>query len=289
MIKNQRINVMYLPALFVFAVFTIYPLISGFLISFTNWNGFHPKYDVVFLENYQSLFNDKYFLKTLINTIIFGVGSTIFQQIFGLLLALVLDTKMKGINCARAIIYLPVLVSPVIMGVMYYIILQYNGGPLNDIVVYVLKQQRVAWLSKDYLGIMWIVLINIFQFMGISMIIYLTGLQQISKTYFEAADMDGVGAFNKFRYITLPLLYPAIVTSVTINLIGGFKLFDIIKVLTNGGPGYSTNSISTYIGLVYQNQERAGYASAVGMFLFLMILTITLIMNYYFNKKEVEL
>lgn len=285
--SRNSTNLFYLPVLILFAVFTVYPLISGVQLSFTDWDGYTANKAFVGISNYVRLLGDKYFLKVLVNTLIFGFGCTILQQILGLLLALVLDSNIRGKDFARAVVYLPVLVSPVIMGTMYYLLLQYNNGALNDIVLY-LEGIKIAWLSDANAAIAAIVFINTVQFMGISMILYLTGLQNIPVEYYEASNIDGASSLQQFGHITMPLLYPAMVTSVTVNLIGGLKLFDIIKVLTNGGPGYSTNSVSTYIGLTYFNAQSAGYASSMGVILFLLILIVTLLLNIILKKREVN-
>lgn len=285
--SRNSTNLFYLPVLILFAVFTVYPLISGVQLSFTDWDGYTANKAFVGISNYVRLLGDKYFLKVLVNTLIFGFGCTILQQILGLLLALVLDSNIRGKDFARAVVYLPVLVSPVIMGTMYYLLLQYNNGALNDIVLY-FEGSKIAWLSDANAAIAAIVFINTVQFMGISMILYLTGLQNIPIEYYEASNIDGASSLQQFRHITMPLLYPAMATSVTVNLIGGLKLFDIIKVLTNGGPGYSTNSVSTYIGLTYFNAQSAGYASSMGVILFLLILIVTLLLNIILKKREVN-
>lgn len=281
--QKKMMNIMYIPALLLFLVFTIYPLLSGFQLSFMNWNGYSVEKTFAGLANYRMILEDEYFFPILCNTLIFGVGCTVIQQVIGMALAVILDRKFVGCKAARTIIYLPVLVSPVIMGSMYYMLLQYNGGALND-VLGLFHISKVAWLSSSSMAILWIVLINSIQFVGMSMIIYLTGLQNISAMYYEAAGMDGASGLQCFVYITFPLLYPSIVTSVTLNLIGGLKLFDVIKILTNGGPGYSTNSISTYISQMYFNAEKAGYASAIGIVLFLLILVVSILINAGFQK-----
>ena len=121
------------------------------------------------------------------------------------------------------------------------------------------------------------------------MVIYLAGLQGISDMYYEAAAIDGVGKWAQFRYITLPLLMPAINSSVTINLIGGLKLFDIIMAMTSGGPGYDTHSLSTLVHRTYFGSENAGYASAIGLVAFLLIMVVSNTVVKYLDKKEVEL
>jgi raffinose/stachyose/melibiose transport system permease protein len=268
-------------------VFTVYPLISGIGLSFTNWNGYSAERSFTGAANYLRLFQDDTFRLVLVNTLIYGVGSTILQQVLGLGLALALDRPLRGRGPIRAIVYLPVLVSPVIMGTMYYLLFQYNNGAFNDIVV-ALGGERVAWLSNAGTSVAIIVAVNTLQFVGLSMIIYLAGLQSIPAMYYEASMLDGAAGWKKFRYITLPLLQPAFATSIILNLIGGLKLFDVIQVLTGGGPGYATNSVSTYIGITYFASQSAGYASAMGIVLFLLIVAFTLLLTTVLNRRRLE-
>lgn len=285
--SGSLINLLYVPALLLFAVFTVYPLISGIGLSFTNWDGYSLNRSLVGFTNYLRLFQDETFRSVLINTFIYGIGSTLIQQVLGLALALALDRPLRGRTAARALLYLPVLVSPVIMGTMYSLLFQYNFGAFNDLVV-LFGGHRVAWLSDSAAAVAIIVAVNSLQFFGISMIIYLAGLQSIPTMYYEAAMIDGAGAWKRFTHITVPLLQPAFAASIILNLIGGLKLFDVIKVMTGGGPGYSTNSVSTLIGLTYFENQSAGYASAMGVALFIIILVFTLAMNRALNRRRLE-
>ena len=284
---GRRANLLYVPALILFAVFTVYPLLKGVELSFTNWNGFSPRSSYVGFDNYLRLLHDVNVRKSLTNTLIYGVGSTLVQQILGLGLALALDRAMRGRNLARAIIYLPALVSPVVMGTMYYLFFQYNNGVLNDVAGW-FGGEKVAWLSSADTALIIVVMVNSLQFVGISMIIYLAGLQSIPWMYTEAAMLDGADVWQRFRYVTLPLLQPAFATSIVINLIGGLKLFEVIKVLTGGGPGYSTNSLSTFISVTYFDAQSAGYASAMGVVLFLLIVVFTIAANTVLNRRRLE-
>ena len=268
-------------------MFTVYPLISGIQLSFTNWDGFSLEYGFVGWDNYVRMFGDPAFRTVLVNTFVYGIGSTIIQQVLGLALAVALNRKSRSTPILRAIIYLPVLVSPVIMGTMYYFVFQYNSGALNT-VVGAFGGEPVAWFTNEALAIAIVVIVNSLQFVGISMIIYLAGLQSIPEEVQEAASLDGATGWTSFRNITLPLLQPAMATSVVLNLIGGLKLFDVIKVLTGGGPGYSTNSLSSYISVVYFNNQSAGYASAMGVVLFLVILVFTVVLNKGLNRNRLE-
>lgn len=284
---GRGLDLLALPAIAVLAVFTLWPLINGVLLSLTNWDGYSPQRAFVGVENYLRLFEDPNFRTALGNTFLYGIGSTIIQQIIGLGLALALDRAVRGRGLARAIIYLPVLVSPVVMGTMYYLFFTYNGGGLNDLVIG-FGGERTAWLSDSGTAIALIIIVNSLQFVGISMVIYLAGLQAIPTMYYEAARLDGAGAVQSFRHITVPMLQPAFATSIVLNLIGGMKLFDVIQVLTGGGPGYATHSVSTLIAKMYFDSQRAGYASAMGVVLFLIIAVFTLVLNTALNRRRLE-
>ena len=281
-------NIFYLPAILLFVVFVIYPLGKGVFLSFTNWNGYSQTYKMVGGANFVRMLTDVNVHRAFINTIIYGVGSTILQNVLGLALALLLNQKFHGRAAIRTIVYLPVMIAPLIMGYIMYFFFSYDNGALND-VIGLFGHQAVDWLSSGTAGVVILTLVNSLQFVGISMVIYLAGLQGISEMYYEAAAIDGVRSGQKFRYITLPLLMPAISSSITINLIGGLKLFDIITALTSGGPGYDTHSLSTLVHRTYFGSENAGYASAIGLISFLLIMVLSNIVVKYLEKKEVDL
>lgn len=284
--KKNLINLMYMPAVVMFVIFVIYPFLDGVRISLTNWNGYSQEYSYIGFSNYKSLLKDENVIIALKNTFLYGVGSTIIQQVIGLSYAVFLNSKFRGRGFARTVIYLPIMVASVIMGYIWYFLLQYNGGAINDILI-ALGMQPIDFIANGKLMVWIIVLINSLQFCGVSMVIYLAGLQNISEMYYEAARLDGATKLQQFKNITLPLLKPAIVTSVTLNLIGGLKLFDAIKALTNGGPGYTTHSLSTLINYTYFNSQSAGYAAAIGIMLFIIILVTTLVLNKVLDRKDV--
>jgi raffinose/stachyose/melibiose transport system permease protein len=283
----RRTNIMYVPALLLFAVFVIYPFFDGIRIAFTNWDGFHQRYDYVGIHNFLQLFKDPNVRVALVNTLLYGFGSTLFQQILGLAYAMLLTQSFWGRTAGRTIVFMPVFISAVIMGYMWYFLLQYDGA-LNDIAV-LLGYPKMLWLSDPGTAKSLIVAINTLQYVGYSMIIYIAGLQSIPSSYLEAAHIDGAGPWQRFSWITLPLLYPAIVSSVTLNLIGGLKLFDIIKALTGGGPGYTTHSLTTLLYSSYFGNQNAGFAAAIGLLLFCTILAFTAFTNWISKYKEVQL
>lgn len=261
---------------------------EGIRISFTNWNGYSQNYTYVGAKNYIQLFQDKNVRTALINTLIYGIGSTFLQNVIGLLYAVFLDSKFRGRMLVRTIIYLPVMIAPLVMGYMMYFLVQYDNGAINDILA-AFGRQPVDWMNNGFRAVILMTLINSLQFVGISMVIYMAGLQGIPGVYYEAAAIDGVSGFQAFRSITLPLLTPAITSAVVINLIGGLKLFDIIMALTMGGPGYSSHSLSTLITNQYFRAQNAGYSAAMGVGTFLLIMFISNVTMRYFDKKEVYL
>lgn len=286
--RKKKLNWFYLPAVILMLVFIAYPLFNAVYLSFFKWNGYSVNKEFIGISNYISMFKDKVFISSLRNTLIYGFGCTILQQIIGLALALFLNSKFKGRGIIRTVIYMPAMVSGLVMGYIMYFFFQYKGGVMSDIITF-FGGNPIDWLGNGNYAIGVIVFINTWQFVGVSMVIYLAGIQGVSQSYLEAAVVDGAGPWAKFRYITLPLLIPAIASSVIYNLIGGLKLYDVIIALTDGGPAKKTHSLATYIANRYFDAERAGYAAAIGVFSFVMIMIISVIVNAYFRKKEVDL
>lgn len=240
------------------------------------------------LDNYARLFQDRNFGTAFRNTLIYGIGSTVFQNVFGLLLALFVNSRFRGNNVVRTIVYMPIMISGLIMGYIMYYFLSFHNGVLNDIIA-IFGRAPVDWLASPKFGVGAITFINSWQYVGTSMVIYLAGLQNIPSMYYEAAALDGVNTWGRFQHITLPLLTPAISSAVILNLIGGLKLYDGIISLTNGGPGFTTHSLMTYVSQQYFAAEKAGYSAAIGIFTFVLIALISGVCNHFIGKREVEL
>lgn len=286
--QKKTINLFYVPALVLFSIFIIWPFFKGIYYSFTNWNGYSRSFRFVGFKNYITMFKDQNVRRAFINTIIYGFGSTVIQNVLGVLLALFLNQKIKCRGILRTVIYLPVMISPLIMGYVMYFFFNFSRGALNDILKFI-GMAPVDWLANGNRAVLILTLVNSLQFVGISMVIYLAGLQNIPSMYYEAARIDGIGPFRELFSITLPLLMPAITSSVTLNLIGGLKLFDVVSALTNGGPGYDTNSVSTLINKYYFGGERAGYSAAIGIVFFFFIMIISNLVVKSLQKRQVEL
>ena len=198
-------------------------ILLAFKFSFTNWDGFSQTYKWVGLENYKYLFKDENLPNIIWNTLFYGIGSTIFQQILGIAYALLLNSKFILNRFLWVLVYMPIMVAGVVMGYMWYFVFQYDEGALNDLVMF-LGLEPQDWLANANISRIIIVTGNTLQFAGVSMIIYLAGLKSIPNNLYEVATIDGVGKWSQFKNITLPLLKPAIVSSVILNLIGWFKV-----------------------------------------------------------------
>ena len=278
------------PAIIVFTIFYCFPIIASFIMSFTNWNIkriSEPKF--VAFKNFARLFNDDYFLLALKNTVLFAVVTTLGIVILGLLLALLLNSAIKGKTFLRTCFYLPAVLSLIVVGIMFKAVFKLDGGILNQILTTI----GLESLTRDWLGdgktAMWsIIFVQIWKWSGFAMTIYLAGLQGISKDYYEAATIDGAGTWDKFKNITLPLLAPAFTVVITMNTIGGFKVFEQVYVMTNGGPGNATQVLNTYIYKEF-SKGTLGRSSAASLLLFLMISVIAVLVNRALTKREEEM
>ena len=281
-------NVFYIPALLLILFFVLWPLIEAFRISFTQWNGYSQDYKYIGLKNYLKLFKDSNFLIAFRNTIIYGFGSTLLQNLLGLAYAVFLNSRFKGHSVVRTFIYMPVMISSLIMGYIIYFFVQYNRGIFNEMIG-IFGMVPIDWMASGTRGVIIITLMNSWQYVGIAMVIYMAGLQNIPQMYLEAAEIDGASPWQRFRHITFPLLLPSISSAVVLNLIGGLKLYDVIVSLSGGGPGFSTHSLASYVSNQYFKAQNAGYSAAVGRFTFLFIMVVSNIFTNYFSKKEVDM
>jgi raffinose/stachyose/melibiose transport system permease protein len=279
---------MAIPALLLFAVFFMTPLVQGIHISLTDWTGTRPTYNYVGLQNFADFFHDDRAKHALKVTLIFGLLSPVLLCLLGLIYALILDVKLVGRGFVRTFVYLPAIISPLIMGYVWLIMLNSNGGAIPAI----LKSVGLSSLYKDWLGnpheALWVVIIlNLWQFVGYAMIIFLAGLQSVSAEVLEAAKIDGASYIKTLRYVTFPLLIPAIRINVITNIIGSLGVFDVIASLTDGGPGYWTESMSMYIYRA-SFDGHTGYATAVAVILFIIVLIPVVISLYLLKKADYE-
>lgn len=286
--KKKRINwaqFLSLPALILFGVFFVYPLLKGIGMSMTNWDGMGEA-KFVGLKNFVDFFSDERAMHDIKTTLIFAIGSAVLLNLVGLGYAFLMNSKFRGKSIARVIIYLPAIISPLIMGYIWYFLLQPGRGFLYHAFSQLGLPDPIGnWMSSYPSALAGLVLVNVWQFAGMTMIIYLAGLQSISSDVLEAALIDGASPWQRFAHVTLPLLMPAIRINVVTNIIGSLSVFDVIMSLTEGGPGYSTESLSIYIMRMCYG-SRTGYSTAVAMILFLIILIPVLISMRLTRAKD---
>jgi raffinose/stachyose/melibiose transport system permease protein len=287
--KRKRVKLLALgiPAFLLIFMFLIVPLGNALRVSLYKWNGYSQHMRFVGLRNYKDIFADSTFGISTLNTFVYGFGSTFLQNIAGMAAAIFVNRKFKGRNLVRLILYMPIMIPGVIMGALQYYIFSFDNGVLNNLLNLV-GIADIYWMKTGPRAVAIITLINSWQAMGFCMLIYLAGLQNIPTMYKESALLDGATKWQIFRKIELPLLIPAVTTAVITNLIGGLKLYDIIVTLTNGGPNRKSLSLSYYVSLLYFNDEKAGYSAAVGIALFVIIFLVTVPINHFLKRREVE-
>lgn len=281
-------RLMAVPAILLFLVFFIYPLFRGIGYSLTNYNGITPG-KFIGLQNFIDFFHDSRAIRDIWNTLQFGLVSAVLLNVFGLLYALIFDRSTRYDRVARTVVYIPAVISGLIMGYIWLMILSPQTGSYYQL----LSSLHALGLFHDLLGsmknAMWAIIgVNVWQFVGGPMIIYLAGLQSIDPDLYEAGMIDGAGYFQRLWRITLPLLIPSIKINVITNIIGSLAVFDVIVALTNGGPGFATESLSMFI---YRNAYggSTGYATAVAIIMFFIILIPVSVSLAIINRKEVEL
>ena len=204
----RALSLLTLPAVLLFITFVAFPIVSGINISFTNWNGYSQEYSYVGFDNYRKMFTDPQVWTAFRNTLIYGFGSTLVQTILGLAFAMLLVNRFLFRGVARTIIYLPAMVAQLIIGYIWYFIVTYERGALNDIVA-LFGVDKVDWMSRGFRAVMIIMMINAIAYCGKTMIIFIAGLESIPNMYNEAASIDGANAWQVFRHITMPMLLPA--------------------------------------------------------------------------------
>ena len=274
-----------LPALLLFSVFFVYPLLRGIGMSLTDWDGMGAA-KFVGLKNFLDFFSDQRAMQDIKTTLIFAIGSAVLLNLVGLGYALLMNSEFRGKSIARVVIYLPAIISPLIMGYIWYFLLQPGRGFLYHAFAQLgLPDLIGSWMSSYSSSMLVLVLVNVWQFAGMTMIIYLAGLQSIPAELLESAVIDGASPWQRFSQVTIPLLMPAIRINVVTNIIGSLSVFDIIMSLTEGGPGYSTESLSIYIMRMCYG-SRTGYSTAVALILFFIILIPVLISMRLTREKE---
>lgn len=264
-----------------FAVFTLIPIIFAFGLAFLEWDG-NNAMTFVGLENFKALAGDTFFKKSLINTIIYSVGTVPLTMISAMALAILLNQKIKGRGFFRTVAFFPYVASLVAITAVWSMIFHPSKGPVNFIIMKVFEvaaQDLPNWFGKSLI-MFTLIFFSVWKYMGYYMVIYLAGLQSISEELYEAAGLDGANTWQKFRYVTWPQLKPTTFFVVVMMTINSFKVYDIVVMLAGGNDGKLGSSALVLVYYIYQNafvNWNLGYSSAVAMVLFALVLTVTLI------------
>ncbi len=271
-----------LPTLVGLLAFRLIPIVWAFILSFSQWSLLgSPKF--VGLMNYIEAFKTDTFIQTISNTIEFSIIYVIGSILFGLILAVLINIKLKSIAFFRAIIYLPVVTSAVAVGIVWNWILGPNVGLLNSILES-FNLPAPYWLGDPKLALTTVASVQVWKMAGYSMILFLAGLQGISAQTLEAAIVDGATKFQRFFKVTLPMLTPTVFFVLTVAIIDSFKNFELIYAMTKGGPQNSTNTLVYDVYLNAFVYYRVGYASAVAFVLLIFVGLLT-IFNFYIKKN----
>jgi len=272
-----------LPNFIGFALFILIPVIFSFVLSVCEWDGFTAMKFVGF-KNFARIFQDRVFKASLQHTVIFTIFSVIFTMAIALSLAMMLNRKMKGVNFFRSAVFFPYVASVVAVGAVWNAMFLKDGGPVNTMLQAIGIANPPGWFASTKWALPGVIIVSIWKNMGYFMIIYLAALQDIPTTLYEAAVIDGANGWQKFKKITFPMLTPSHFFVFMMLTINSFKIFDLILVLTDGGPGIATKVLANYIYDKAFVSWNYGYSSAASMILFLIIGTITII-QFRVEKK----
>ncbi len=268
------------PALIGTFIFIIIPVICSFGLSFTKWDLLNPIQFVGF-ENYRNLFAEPLFYKILVNTIVFALSTSILGVIIPLVLACILNSKIRGSEFYKTAYFLPFITPMIVIGIVWEWIFDPNIGILNHVL-----HLHINWLYNTHFAMPALIIVSVWKLIGYNMIIFLSSLSSISQSMFEAAKIDGASPVQTFVNVTVPLLSPSIFFVVIITAISSFQIFDLIYLMTEGGPLDSTNVL---VYAIYKNAFEyfnVGKASAIAYVLFVIILLLTVI-QWSLRKKIV--
>jgi len=277
------------PALLIYTLIVYYPLISSFAYSVTDFDGGIRPVNFVGLSNFKEMFSDEIVTAGFYNTIKFTVFTTVFANLIALMLALVLDSSIKFKGYLRAVFFIPCLINYVVISAIFSNILQYDGL-LNQLFNYAgLPGVKLDWFGSKELALPLLMALNVWQWCGYGAVIYLAGLQSIPNEYYEAAKVDGSSTASTFFRITVPLLAPSFTIMTFMSLTGGLKLFEMPYILTQTGPNNATQTLCTAIYTLAFGHQRMGYATAVSIVFFVMIVGLSVIQVYTMRRSEVQL
>lgn len=276
-----------LPALLLYVVFAIYPILQSFYYSLMEWNGF-SEMTFIGLDNFKKLFQDSLFWNSVKNNIYVVIASVLGQIPIALFIALLLNRKLKGVRIFRTIGFLPVVLSTVVISLTWSLIYNSKNGMLNELLRTVgLDGFAQNWLGDPKWTMIAVLVTVIWQFVGLYLIIFLAALQNVPEEVLEAAKIDGASEWATTWKITIPMIWDTVIVAVILCISGSLKTFDLIYVMTNGGPAHSTDVMALYMFNETFSNLNYGYGSAVSVFIFFFSLLLIFIITKLLGKKMI--
>jgi raffinose/stachyose/melibiose transport system permease protein len=278
-------NWFYLPSAVIYGVLFVVPTFASLYFSLTRWSLFESKF--IGLENFKLFFQEPQLVKGFTNTLIFAVITSGSKVVLGLLLAVLLTSQIIGRGYLRSVVFFPVLVSTIGVGLTFTVLMNPERGLING-ALEVIGINGPGWLTNPKWALLSVALVDVWKGVGLATLIYIAGIVSIPREYMEAARVDGAGSWETFRRIVLPLSRPATVTVIILSLIGGLRSFDLIWAMTRGGPGFTSDVIASVIYKQYQ-AGFYGLSTAGNVVLFVVVTAVVLPLFWYLNRKEVDM
>lgn len=287
--KNLEILFFVTPALLLIAMFMLVPIIQAVRFSVYNWKGFGPLVDFVGLQNYVRVLQNEVFTDALVHNLVIIAGSIIIQLPLGLAIALLLNRKMKIQGLLRTIIFVPYVLSEVIAGVVWFQLLQPQYGLIDTVLAKLgIQGPAQGWLGTPDLALWTVLIVLTWKYLGLAVILFLAGRQGVPDELYEAAQIDGASWWQIQRKITIPLLGPTLRTWGFLSMVGSLQLFDMVWILTGGGPANSTTTMATFLVSEGTKRQNFGVASAASVILFIVALILAVSYQQFILKRDTQ-
>ncbi|KOV95413.1 ABC transporter [Streptomyces sp. NRRL B-1140] len=274
----------YLPAAVIYGTLFLAPTFASFYFSLTRWTIFKSTF--IGLDNFVEFFQEPALVKGFVNTFIYAVVTSGLKVVLGLLLGILLTSQIRARGYLRSVVFFPVLVSTVGVGITFTAFMDPSYGVINKALA-AIGIDGPGWLTDPSLALLSVALVDVWKGVGLATVIYIAGIVSIPNDYYEAAKIDGAGPWQLFRNVILPLSWPATSTVIILSLIGGLRSFDLIWAMTRGGPGFSSDVVASVIYKQYQ-AGFYGLSTAGNVILFLVVTAIIVPLSRFLARKEVE-
>lgn len=272
----------FLPAAVIYGVLFLMPTFASLYFSLTRWTLFDSTF--IGFENFAQFFREPFLIKGLVNTVLYAVITSGLKVVLGMLLALLLTSHILARGYLRSVVFFPVLVSTVGVGITFTVLMHPTNGMINEGLA-LIGIKGPGWLTNPNLALFSVALVDVWKGVGLATVIYIAGIVAIPKDYYEAARIDGATKFQNFLYITLPLSRPATATVITLSFIGGLRTFDLIWAMTRGGPGFASDTVASVIYKQYQ-AGFYGLSTAGNVVLFVLIGVLVVPLTMLLNRKQ---